>query len=80
VSRAGGTTAKLLKEFDMTRLFSAKFYRHCPDCRQRMRRVVTVGDDIYRIELWYECPCGSCWTYMPYFNSMCRGLPKGGPR
>jgi hypothetical protein len=60
----------------MTRLFEAKFYRHCPDCRQRMRRVITQGHDIYSVQLGYECPCGACWTYVPYTNTMQRGLPE----
>ena len=40
----------------MTRLFQTRFYQHCPDCRQRMKRVVTEGTDIYNVELGYECP------------------------
>lgn len=61
----------------MIKLFTAKFYRHCPDCRQRMR-VVSVGHDIYSAELGYECFCGACWTYSPDTNSMWRGLPEKG--
>lgn len=60
----------------MTKLSMTKFYMHCPDCRQRMRRVVAVGHDIYCLELGYECHCGACWTYTPNTNSMWRGLPE----
>ena len=59
----------------MTKLSTTRFYTHCPDCRQRMRRVVTAGHDIYCLELGYECYCGACWTYTPNTNSMQRGLP-----
>lgn len=52
-----------------------KFYVHCPDCRQRMRRVVMEGDDIYSLEIGYSCPCGREWTYSPYRNGLHRGLP-----
>lgn len=62
----------------MPKLFSAKFYMHCPDCRTRMRRVIAVGHDISSAELGYECPCGACWTYTPYTNSVCHGLPEEG--
>jgi hypothetical protein len=34
------------------------------------------GDDIYSVEIGYECPCGSCWTYIPYRNGLSRGLPE----
>ena len=62
----------------MPKLLLAKFYKHCPDCRQRMQRVVTAGHDIYSAELGYECPCGTCWTYTPNTNSISRGLPEEG--
>lgn len=57
----------------MPKLLWAKFYLHCPDCRQRMRRVVVAGHDAYSAELGYECLCGACWTYT---NFMSRGLPE----
>jgi hypothetical protein len=40
------------------KLFPRKFYRHGPDCRQRMERLEMGGRDVMSCEIDYKCPCG----------------------
>jgi hypothetical protein len=56
--------------------FAARFYRHCSQCGQRMKRVKLYGHDIYSAAVHYECPCGYHWTYGVYHNSMAPGVPQ----
>ncbi len=56
-----------------------RFYRHCPDCGQRMKRTGQVGSEepsCYNLCLDYECPCGACWTCDVNSNALHRGRSK----
>lgn len=49
-----------------------KTYKHCPQCRRRMKQVSRQGETGYE---WidYSCPCGYCWTWDTNGNVIHRG-------
>jgi hypothetical protein len=63
----------------MKNLFPKAFYRCCPDCIRRMKRVGLSGDTIMTCIIDYECRCGAHWSYIVGRNVMQRGWSKDYP-
>src|SRR4051812_29329098 len=63
----------------MKKLFPKPFYRSCPTCRRRMRRVGCSGDDVRSCVIDYECRCGEHWSYAVGRNVMQRGWSQEYP-